>query len=105
MRTDEQVTKVYLTDRELQALYAFSLKEGSLKYQVRDIFLCGVYTEQRISDYNNFNKDNFRKSSKGFDIVSLVQEKTNATVVVPILNKNLIVIAEKYNYSYPKLNE
>lgn len=94
LRKDEQPIKVYLTEDELQALYEMPLEEGSEKCKVRDIFLCGAYTGQRISDYNNLSPDNFKKTPKGFDIVCLTQEKTNATVVIPVLNNNLLEIAK-----------
>lgn len=105
VRRDEQPIKVYLTEEELQALYDMPLEEGSEKCKVRDIFLCGAYTGQRISDYNNLSPDNFKKTPKGYDIVCLTQEKTNATVVIPVLNNNLLEIAEKYNYRFPRVVE
>jgi len=105
VRRDEQPIKVYLTEDELQALYDMPLEEGSEKCKVRDIFLCGAYTGQRISDYNNLSPDNFKKTPKGYDIVCLTQEKTNATVVIPVLNKNLLEIAKKYHYCFPRIHE
>lgn len=105
LRRDEQPIKVYLTEDELQALYDMPLEEGSEKCKVRDIFLCGAYTGQRISDYNNLSPDNFKKTPKGYDIVCLTQEKTNATVVIPVLNMNLLEIAKKYNYRFPRVVE
>jgi integrase len=101
----EQPIKVYLTDEELQAIYDMKLEEGSEMCKVRDIFLCGAYTGQRISDYNNLSPDNFKKTPKGYDIVSLVQEKTNNTVVIPVLNENLLTIARKYNFKMPRVVE
>ena len=35
----------------------------------------------------------------------IVQEKTGNTVVIPILNNNLLCIAEKYNYEIPKVSD
>lgn len=105
LRRDEQPIKVYLTEEELQALYEMPLEEGSEKCKVRDIFLCGAYTGQRISDYNSLSPDNFKKTPKGYDIVVLTQEKTNTTVVIPILNDNLLEIARKYNYKLPRVVE
>lgn len=105
LRQNEQPIKVYLTEAELQALYEMPLKEGSEKCKVRDIFLCGAYTGQRISDYNNLTPENFKKTPKGYDIVVLTQEKTNTTVVIPILNDNLLVIARKYDFKLPRIIE
>ena len=102
---DDQTIKVYLTDDELQALFEMPLEEGTEKCKVRDIFLCGAYTGQRISDYNNLSPKNFKKSPKGYDLVVLTQEKTNSTVVIPVLNHNLLVIASKYEFQLPRVVE
>ena len=105
LRRDEQPLKVYLTEDELEALYKMPLEEGSVKCQIRDVFLCGCYTGQRISDYNNLSPANFKKTPKGYNVVCLTQEKTNTTVWIPILNQNLLKIAKKYHYRMPKVVE
>lgn len=96
-------TKTYLNADEVQALYDMKLAPGSLKDQVRDIFLVGVYTCQRCSDYNNLTESNFGKTANGTEVIRLVQEKTNRSVVIPITNNNLRSIAEKYNYHLPHI--
>lgn len=96
-------TKVYLNAEEVQALYEMELERGSLKDQVRDLFLCGVYTCQRVSDYTNISKENFSTTSSGTRVIRLTQEKTGTTTVIPILSGNLQAIAEKYGYNLPKL--
>lgn len=98
-------TKVYLTDSEIQALYEMPLEKGSLKDQVRDIFLIGCYTGQRVSDYGHFTADNFTTTPRGTKVVRLIQEKTDNSVIVPILNDNLLRIAEKYNYQFPTISD
>ena len=98
-------TKVYLTDSEIQALYDMPLAPGSLKDQVRDIFLIGCYTGQRISDYGHLTAANFQTTPRGTKVVRLIQEKTNNAVIVPILNGNLLAIAEKYNYNFPVISD
>ena len=97
------VAKVYLNAQEVQALYEMQLEPGSLKDQVRDIFLIGCYTGQRVSDYTRLTKDNFVTTTKGTKIVRLVQEKTDNEVWVPVLNDNLMRIAEKYDYNFPRI--
>ena len=106
VKDEELAARIYLTDAEIEALYKMPLKEGSLSCHVRDIFLCGVYTGQRISDYNNLSADNFRKSeAKGYDVVSLTQKKTGNKVVVPVLNSNLLSIVKKYKYNLPRVHD
>lgn len=99
----DKAKEIYLTKAELQALYEMPL-EG-LKDKVRDVFLVGCYTCQRFSDYARLEKENFTKTAKGTKVVRIVQEKTGNDVVIPILNDNLLHIAEKYGYDIPKVND
>lgn len=99
----DKAKEIYLTKAELQALYEMPL-EG-LKDKVRDIFLVGCYTCQRFSDYARLEQENFTKTAKGTKVVRIVQEKTGNDVVIPILNDNLLHIAEKYGYDIPKVND
>ena len=98
----DKAKEIYLTKAELQALYEMPL-EG-LKDKVRDVFLVGCYTCQRFSDYARLEQENFTKTAKGTKVVRIVQEKTGNDVVIPILNDNLLHIAEKYGYDIPKVN-
>ncbi|MBO7763664.1 MAG: tyrosine-type recombinase/integrase [Bacteroidales bacterium] len=100
---DDTKTKVYLTDTEIQALYDMYLEPGSTEEKVRDIFLCGCYTGQRISDYGRLNESNFTTTSNGVKIVKLKQEKTDTIVVIPIINDNLLKIIEKYEGNLPRV--
>ena len=99
----DKAKEIYLTKAELQALYEMPL-EG-LKDKVRDVFLVGCYTCQRFSDYARLEKENFTKTAKGTKVVRIVHEKTGNDVVIPILNDNLLHIAEKYGYDIPKVND
>ena len=99
----DKAKEIYLTKAELQALYEMPL-EG-LKDKVRDVFLVGCYTCQRFSDYARLEQENFTKTAKGTKVVRIVQEKTGNDVVIPILNDNLLHIAEKYGYDIPKVND
>ena len=99
----DKAKEIYLTKAEFQALYEMPL-EG-LKDKVRDVFLVGCYTCQRFSDYARLEKENFTKTAKGTKVVRIVQEKTGNDVVIPILNDNLLHIAEKYGYDIPKVND
>lgn len=98
-------TNIYLTEEEIQALYEMELEPGSLYEQVRDVFLIGCYTGQRISDYGKLTADNFKTTARGTRVVKLVQEKTNNSVTIPITNDNLLKIAEKYDYNFPVISD
>ena len=99
----DKAVEIYLTEDELQALYEMPLTGKN--DHIRDVFLIGCYTCQRVSDYNNLNADNFETTRKGTRIIRLVQQKTKTEVTIPILNENLIAICEKYGYNIPKTNE
>ena len=99
----DKAIEIYLTESELQALYEMPLI-GKTDH-IRDVFLIGCYTCQRVSDYNNLNEDHFETTRKGTRIIRLVQQKTKTELTIPILNYNLIAPFEKYNYNVPKANE
>ena len=97
----DKAAEIYLTEAELQALYEMPL--NGLNDQVRDIFLVGCYTCQRVSDYNNISKDSFTTTAKGTPIIRLIQQKTRTEVKIPIMNPYLQAICEKYNYNIPSV--
>lgn len=103
VQESDKAKEIYLTGTELQALY--EMKLDGLKETVRDVFLVGCYTCQRFSDYSRLEKENFTTTAKGTRIVRIVQEKTGNSVVIPILNDNLLHIAEKYGYEIPQVND
>ena len=97
----DKAAEIYLNDEELQALA--KMKLTGLKDQVRDIFLIGCYTCQRVSDYNNIQPEDFTTTAKGTPIIRLIQQKTRNEVKIPIMNPNLKAICEKYNYNIPSV--
>ena len=97
----DKAVEIYLTEAELQALADMELT--GLKEQVRDIFLVGCYTCQRVSDYNNIKPEDFTTTAKSTPIIRLIQQKTRNEVKIPIMNPNLKAICEKYNYRLPSV--
>ena len=95
----DKAIEIYLTEAELQALYEMPLT--GKQDEVRDIFLVGCYTCQRVSDYNDIDKDCFTTTAKGTPVIRLVQKKTRNEVKIPIMNPNLRAICEKYAYNRP----
>lgn len=99
----DKAKEIYLEEAELQSLYEMRL-EG-LRDRVRDVFLVGCYTCQRFSDYSRLRREYFTTTAKGTKVVRIVQEKTGNSVVIPVLNDNLLHIAEKYDYNIPKVSD
>jgi integrase len=99
----DKAKEIYLTAGEIQSL--FEMKLQGLDAIVRDVFLVGCYTCQRFSDYSRLERENFTTTANGTKIVRLIQIKTRNTVVIPILNDNLLTIAKRYNYDIPAVND
>lgn len=98
----DKKAEIYLTDEELDALYAMQL--SGKEDQARDLFLIGCLTGQRFSDYGNINVDNFRKADNGMDLIALTQQKTGNYVEIPVWDARLTTIAKKWNYHFPKFS-
>jgi len=96
----EPSENIYLTADEVQRMYEKVYPEGSLLAKVRDIFLCGVYTAQRYSDYSRINADMI-KEENGIRYIELIQQKTGEKCMIPI-RPELDAILKRYNYTLPK---
>ena len=102
IKASDKRTEVYLTDEELDALYQMELSAERSK--VRDVFFIGYLSGQRFSDYSDFSIDNFKKVDGGIDVIGLTQKKTGNYVEVPIWDNRVYEIAQRYGYSFPKMN-
>ncbi len=97
-------TEIYLTEKEVKALFNLDLSKNKEHELIRDVFLVGVYTCQRYSDYSRIKKTNIEATSNGTKIVKLIQKKTGTEVQVPIRHE-LDTILKRYNYNLPKTYE
>ena len=97
----QKATEIYLTAEELNALYQMPLTGE--KELVRDIFIVGCCTCQRVSDYSRLRKENFVTTARGAKVVKIQQQKTRNFVTIPILDNKLIDIMERYDYQLPQL--
>lgn len=125
--TRVDIDSIYLTREDLDKLMAVDLskyEEGHT--QARDIFMVGVWTAQRVSDYNNIKKEDFSTLTKNVmkeeddpehpgekrawiekqevTYLNIRQKKTGAKVAIPC-NSQLKAILEKYNYQLPHLED
>ena len=102
------VDSIYLTLEDIRKMMAADLSDLDPEYeQARDIFMVGVWTAQRISDYNHIRKEDFEPLTiNGREITSLTirQRKTGAKVSIPC-NAPLKAILEKYDYHLPHLRD
>ena len=100
---DERKARIYLTKDELSALYAMKL--SGLKGTMRDWFLIGCYTSLRYDEFSKIEPGCIGHTLRGNKVIRIKQGKVNSKVVIPILNDELEILLEKYNYTAPKLNE
>lgn len=98
-----QRRELYLTEAELNALYAMPL--SGRKAEIRDVFFLGYLSCQRFSDYSDFQASNFKTTDNGIDIICLTQKKTGAYIEVPITDKRVKAICTKYGYNFPRVGE
>ena len=125
--TRVEIDSIYLTREELDKMMTVDLskyEEGHT--QARDIFMVGVWTAQRVSDYNNIRKEDFSTLTKNvmkekddpknpgkkiawieqqeITYLNIRQQKTGAKVAIPC-NSQLKAILEKYDYQMPHLED
>jgi len=97
----EKATAIVLTADEVNALYDMEL--SGKKEIARDLFMCGLFTAQRYSDYVRIDRSWFGKTKRGTAVIRFKQEKTNKDMCVPVLDKRLYTICEKYDYCLPTM--
>ena len=121
------IYSIYLTREELDKMMAVDMSQLSPGHeQARDIFMVGVWTAQRVSDYNNIKKGDFSTMTKNvmreeddpdnpgerkawiekheITYLNIRQQKTGAKVSIPC-NSQLKAILEKYKYQMPHLED
>ena len=125
--TRVEIDSIYLTREELDKMMAVDLSKYDIGHtQARDIFMVGVWTAQRVSDYNNIRKEDFSTLTKNVmreeddpehpgekkawiekqevTYLNVRQKKTGAKVAVPC-NSQLKAILERYDYQLPHLED
>lgn len=94
----EQPDTVYLTEGEVESLWNLRL-EDEMERKVRDLFLIGVYTAARFSDYSRLTEENI---SNGF--ITFTQKKTSDSVIIP-LSPKVAAILERNGGRAPAVNQ
>ena len=100
---NDKSTQVYLTTKELQGLY--DMKLSGTEELVRDVFLIGCFTGQRVSDYGRIEPEWFGKTHNGVKVIRLQQKKTGNKVCIPIVGNQLKTLLKKYDYCVPKISD
>lgn len=98
---NEKRAEIYLSDFEIEAMAQMVL--SGREEMVRDLFLVGCYTCQRVSDYTTLSPNNFTLTPRGTEIIEIYQQKTGNHVKIPILYQQLKKLCQKYNYELPRI--
>ena len=99
----EPSTAIYLSHEELMAIEAVDLSGLPEVYSIaRDIFLIGVFTAQRYSDYSTIRKSSIGYVSNKHPVLFVTQKKTGKRVCIPC-NKDLISLLAKYDFNLPHI--
>ncbi len=125
--TRVEVDSIYLTKEDLEAIRKVDLRNRGYGFDLaRDIFFVGVWTAQRVSDYNNIHREDietYTKRSivdvpdpenpgktkpivqeKEITVINIKQKKTGARVAIPC-SSELKAILEKYDFNIPHLSD
>lgn len=94
----EEVDNVYLSDAELNQLFALDLSKNPRLDRVRDMFLIGAYTGLRFSDFSELRPENITHNGR---ILTRKTLKTSERVSIP-LNPNVLAILAKYGNVPPR---
>lgn len=111
-----EVDSIYLSRGDLDKIMNLDISKCPHGYALaRDIFMVGVWTAQRVSDYNNLSRENIKEhripkqidnqlTHKEFQTVEICQKKTGAKVSIPV-STELKSILERYDYQLPHLED
>lgn len=98
--TEAKKTEYALTNEELNTL--ISLPLVGLDAQCRDLFAIGCLTGQRWSDFSRINK-NMLHDVNGVDMIILKQVKTGEVVYIPLADKRLVTLLQRYDFNVPRV--
>ena len=94
---DFESDDIHLTSVEIKSIEELNSLRPSLE-KVRDLFLIGVYSGQRFSDYSVFEKSDLQG-----DIIIKRSEKTERDSFIPLHTK-LKLLLDKYDWKLPQIS-
>lgn len=99
-----ETDSIYLTALEVEAIESVDLSAKGLRGEekARDLFLLGVYTGLRYSDFSNIKPEDY-KTYRGVFMVKKRMHKTKKEVAVPISDKARRIL-EKYGMQSPVMS-
>lgn len=96
---EEDGDSVYLSWEEISVIYHFDLSKKQYLEKYRDLLVLGCLTGFRFSDYSDIKPDEVRNG-----MLYVAQQKTLATVVVPLRRDAKAILIDKYNMQMPQIS-
>lgn len=93
---------IYLTEQEVQKIYALDLTKYPRMELARDAFIVLCETALRVSDYSQINCSIIERDGK--KLIQLDQKKTGGQVIIPLTSR-MKAILNKYNGKLPSIPE
>jgi integrase len=96
--------KVYLDVTEIDSIMNVPLETFSRLDKVRDLFLIGIWTGLRFSDFIRVKGEHLSHLSNGKEVLKIKTKKTNTFVTIP-LKEVVSNVLDKYEGNPPKISE
>lgn len=100
----ENPVDVYLTKKEIELIEKVDLSNNSRLDKIRDLFLIGLNTGFRVSDWYQVSNENIKVTDKENAYIEILQTKTRAIATTPLRQvvKDILV---KYKNKLPVVSE
>ena len=96
---EEETDAVYLSEKELAAIYTLDLSDDKQLEEIRDVFIVGCFTGLRYSDLSTLSPEHIDLENGN---INLKQRKVHKAVVIPMIDY-VPEILKKHNYDLPKI--
>lgn len=97
MSVSEETTAIYLNTDEIDKIFNLDLSNNPRLDNVRDIFIIGLWTGLRISDFKRLDISNIKD-----EVITITTQKTNKKVGIGI-HPQLRAVLDKRNGEFPKM--
>lgn len=99
----EETSGIYLTHEEVKAISSADLSDLPLVYsETRDVFMIGILTAQRFSDYSRIKESCLNYVMGKYPVLNIIQQKTGKKVCIPC-TKQLMALLRKYDFNLPNV--
>jgi len=87
---------IYLNDKEINTIYNFDFSKSQKFDNARDLFIIGLRTGLRVSDFMRIKKENILGN-----VINITTQKTNENLTIPI-HPQFKEILNKRNGNFPR---